>query len=470
MWTEVYRPRRVADVVGNKSAVEQLQQWISAPPPYKPVLLGGPVGCGKTSLAHALFLEHDLFIRDVCALPVVVDDEKPNSVAHMVEELVNFTTAGMVKPGIIIDEVDNLEGHQRARLISVLKSRAAFPVPIVCICESVTSKAMEALKGACKVVRMFRPFSINKDVRTLLLRLQHQMALHDVSRQQLSMVEQVSQGDLRRATILLELVSRGRRNGGGADGKKLTESILNADAFTGSPFESTSSILYGVPRLLRRRVRQINTREVDEHAFLEQDGRVQLSGSHVMHSIYDDDERCDMMRDDIVVFMLHENYVDAVLPSGHQHLQQGSTTGAANTNNLAELNVLVEASALFADFDTLDSHFMHHTHVEARTCLAAGLPRPAEAALIGVTPKLQFTRVLAAKSAGRAKQLELSSRLPWSRQSHQVPDMRELVNKDGALDEEYASLGREWGGGAPKPKSKAGGTGESSRSKKAKAK
>lgn len=429
LWTESCRPVSVDDIVGNGTAIEQLKQWLSSPPPYKPVLLGGPVGCGKTSLAHALFREHDFYVRDVCSLPVVWDDEKPGGVAIMVEELIEYYSVhALAKPAIILDEVDHLEGHQRSKLVKVLKSRPAFHIPILCICESVSDKSVDALKNACKVVRMFRPFSINKDVRTLLLRLQHRMALQSVSRQQLSMIEQVSQGDLRRATLLLQLVARASKSQ-----KTLQAGNLNADAFAGSPFESASSILYGVPRLLRSTRRLVTTREVDERAFLNKDGAVELSGKQIAFMEYESDERCDMMRDDIVVFMLHENYVNAVVkpPTSHD----------VNADNRDDLDILVRSTELFADYDTINSHFMHQTHEQARTCLAAGLPRPAEAALMGTTPKLQFTQLLGVMSSSRARRLELSALLPWTRQ-RQHGD--ELVNEDRAVADEYASLDRQF--------------------------
>ena len=57
-WTETYRPRGLADVVGNPKAVEELKAWadgweMGRPAKRVAVLIGTP-GTGKTSAALAL--------------------------------------------------------------------------------------------------------------------------------------------------------------------------------------------------------------------------------------------------------------------------------------------------------------------------------------------------------------------------------------------------------------------------------
>ncbi len=60
-WAEKYRPKSLADVVGNPTATGQLklwaQQWLDGTPEQKAVLLHGPAGVGKTSTAYALAID-----------------------------------------------------------------------------------------------------------------------------------------------------------------------------------------------------------------------------------------------------------------------------------------------------------------------------------------------------------------------------------------------------------------------------
>lgn len=62
-WTEAYRPRTLADLVGNGPSVKKLRawadEWVSGSPKTKALILSGPPGTGKTSAALALARDMD---------------------------------------------------------------------------------------------------------------------------------------------------------------------------------------------------------------------------------------------------------------------------------------------------------------------------------------------------------------------------------------------------------------------------
>ena len=60
-WVEKYAPQSLADVVGNGKIKDQIETWASrwlAGEAQKPLLLVGPPGVGKTTIAHLVGKEY----------------------------------------------------------------------------------------------------------------------------------------------------------------------------------------------------------------------------------------------------------------------------------------------------------------------------------------------------------------------------------------------------------------------------
>ena len=153
MWSEKHRPRSAGDMVGNEEAraavVEWLAKWRKG---TQPVLLVGPPGTGKTTMAR---IAAGRFGYDMVGLNAsdVRSKSRINDVLSPV--LGNASVAG--SPLIFVDEVDGIHGRSdyggADALIRILKEAT---VPIILAANSDASAKMKGIKKAAKTVR-FKP-------------------------------------------------------------------------------------------------------------------------------------------------------------------------------------------------------------------------------------------------------------------------------------------------------------------------
>ncbi|WP_321419051.1 replication factor C large subunit [uncultured Methanomethylovorans sp.] len=111
-WAEKYRPKNLADVVGNPAATGQLklwaQQWLDGTPEQKAVLLHGPAGVGKTSTAYALAIDVGWE-----AIELNASDQRT---ADVIERIAGSASRMSTLDGIsskrliVLDEADNMHG------------------------------------------------------------------------------------------------------------------------------------------------------------------------------------------------------------------------------------------------------------------------------------------------------------------------------------------------------------------------
>ncbi|MDK2892005.1 replication factor C large subunit [Methanohalophilus sp.] len=110
-WAEKYRPQTLADVIGNKSAVEFLWKWAceweQGTPEKKAVILYGPPGVGKTSAALALASQIGWETIEMNA-----SDQRTASALERVAGSASqmATLTGEYRRLIILDEADNMHG------------------------------------------------------------------------------------------------------------------------------------------------------------------------------------------------------------------------------------------------------------------------------------------------------------------------------------------------------------------------
>jgi len=153
MWSEKYRPQNISDMIGNEESRSSIIEWFTKwKKGTKPLLLIGPPGIGKTTIA---FLTAKQFGYDMISLNAsdVRSKSRLNEILSPV--LGNISILGV--PMIFIDEVDGIHGRGdyggAEALIEILKEPT---VPIVLAANSDASDKMKSIKKVVKTIS-FRP-------------------------------------------------------------------------------------------------------------------------------------------------------------------------------------------------------------------------------------------------------------------------------------------------------------------------
>ncbi len=180
MWTDKYKPKSAADLIGNSQLIHQLYEWLKdwddvcirgkkktvlfrqgmswndAPNlNARAVLISGPPGIGKTSTARIVCAQLGYEVveqnasdtRNKASLETAIKDLSTNkslnyfSVAGRLKENNNknqiaASVGGLAtqKAVIIMDEVDGVGAGDRGGIAALIKIIKESKTPVICIC------------------------------------------------------------------------------------------------------------------------------------------------------------------------------------------------------------------------------------------------------------------------------------------------------------------------------------------------
>ncbi|MDP2667776.1 MAG: AAA family ATPase [Nitrosopumilaceae archaeon] len=149
MWSEKYRPQSLMDMIGNEEARAAFVEWFGKwKKGTKPLLLVGPPGIGKTTLAN---LAAKQFGYDMISLNASDVRNKQQIQEILSPVLGNASLLG--SPMIFVDEVDGVHGRADfggvEALLDILKEPT---IPILLAANSESSDKMKSIKKATKTI------------------------------------------------------------------------------------------------------------------------------------------------------------------------------------------------------------------------------------------------------------------------------------------------------------------------------
>ena len=151
MWTEKYRPKVLSEVADNDDLRGKINKWLRTwDTSFKPILLQGTPGVGKTSLVYALAKELYYHVIELNAS----DKRTRNNLQSSLEPLFQSTTLFNEKILVLIEEVDGLDSRADYGGVDFLiETIDSITVPIIITCNSSDSKKLSKLLKKCQVYK-----------------------------------------------------------------------------------------------------------------------------------------------------------------------------------------------------------------------------------------------------------------------------------------------------------------------------
>ena len=156
LWVEKYRPKKIAEVLGNEDAKAAFVDWLkSKRRRKKAVLLYGPPGVGKTALVNAASNEFGFTIIEMNAS----DTRTEKTIMKIAGPATSFValdkfsteTKGSL---LFLDEVDGVFGKEdRGGIGAIIRTVEESLIPVVMAANDPDLQKLRPLKKVCELIR-----------------------------------------------------------------------------------------------------------------------------------------------------------------------------------------------------------------------------------------------------------------------------------------------------------------------------
>jgi DNA polymerase III delta prime subunit len=203
LWAEKYRPKVISDLYISSEKIDVINEWISN---YgitkKALLLIGPPGLGKTTLARIIFTGYDVIEYNAS------DIRTQALINKAISDIVNLSNVGKNKRAVIMDEIDGMLSTDKKgldELISFIKNTGSFePTPFILISniENMKQAMLQTLFKNC--VEIFFDEPDKADYLDYIAKIWRLEFIAGLSDEILEELYQIGQCDYRRIINFME--------------------------------------------------------------------------------------------------------------------------------------------------------------------------------------------------------------------------------------------------------------------------
>lgn len=147
---EKYRPSKFEDIKGQDIVISEVRNFFRTFPMKKALILNGPVGTGKTSIALALAKENNLELFELNASDLRNRSSLEAVLKPSVEQQSLFKKGKL----ILMDEADGITGSDRGGLPELIALITKTNFPIIITANDIWHKKFSLLRKKCKLVSL----------------------------------------------------------------------------------------------------------------------------------------------------------------------------------------------------------------------------------------------------------------------------------------------------------------------------
>ena len=203
-WVERHRPKSFEDIRGQDEAIEKIKRFINefnSEKTKKALVLHGPPGTGKTTLAHVSAIETNSEIFELNASDLR-NKERLEAVLKPAIEQKSLIFKNKI---ILVDEVDGISAVDRGGLPELISLIETSSFPIIITANDIWDSKLSPLRKKVELVHLKEvDYKTIKEVLIWILRKEK----HFVDNEVLTRIAIKAKGDLRAAINDLQTISK----------------------------------------------------------------------------------------------------------------------------------------------------------------------------------------------------------------------------------------------------------------------
>lgn len=196
LWCSKYRPLKLYNIAGNAESVSRLKKWalsFSLGKIQKPLLMYGPVGCGKSAATFAL--ANELELEPIYIFPP--DKNETDKWEKRLGEILAGSSLFGNSSVVICEDIDKWHLSKIRGLIPKLASKLTeAKVPVILSAQDAYDRRLSSLRSYCTLLE-FKSIN-NSDLLGAIAKICDSERM-SIQKEQLQQIALHSQGDLRAA-------------------------------------------------------------------------------------------------------------------------------------------------------------------------------------------------------------------------------------------------------------------------------